>query len=251
HLGAIHRLHQSFCQDINIADVDHNGYDDILFVAQYPNGIFGTINKFTLLRNNTVATTLNIHHKFPSGGECFPNNAIRNIQWLSSVPAGNQSSVQIAFSETGNTGPWTTIANAAPNNGNFQWAVPAGITSSNCYIRLIVTDSTTLLTNTSYNSNAFQVGVCDPTLALSETASSVSFYAFPNPFMSSLNIKSVTPISSVLIVDPTGREIYSQINIPEPKQLLQINTDTFAKGVYFVKATSVSGAVLTHKVTKY
>lgn len=241
----------TFCQDINVADVDHNGFADIVFVAQFPNGIFGTINKFTLLRNNTITTTLNITNQFPSGYECFPNQAVRNIKWLSSVPAGNNASVQIDFSSAGVAGPWTSIATAAPNNGNFQWTVPTSVSSNNCYIRLIVTDSVTMLSDTSFNLNSFQVGLCDPTLSLSETALLSNLNVFPNPFTTQLNLRSETAFIAIEITNLVGQQVYCKQFDAPIHQYNNIETGLLPSGVYLVKTKTTNGNTNNIKVAKF
>lgn len=228
------------CEDISIADVDGNGFPEIAFLADYTTGLFSHINKLKILKNTASVSALNIQQNFPKGYECFPSNAVRFITWSSSVPTGNNSSVKIEFSSTGALGPWSVVTNAAPNNGTYQWAVPPSVLSYDCYLRLIVADSTTLLTDTSQNVNPFQVGVCNPALAVSGLQTENDFIIYPNPVKNELTVFSsqLAIGDEIKIFDVVGKEVFKKIierlNSPDASEL-RLQTSSLTSGIYFLK----------------
>ncbi|MCC7232587.1 MAG: T9SS type A sorting domain-containing protein [Bacteroidia bacterium] len=248
HVLSIPIPNMTFCQDIAIADIDHNGFPEIAFLSEYNNGLFSTINKLKILVNTYVPNKPEINQTFPSGNECLPASAVRNITWTSGVPAGNSSSVNIAFSSTGPAGPWITVAAAAPDNGNYQWTVPLGITSYQCHIRLILTDSTAQLTDTAFNSNPFQVGVCDPVLSIHAVRPDAEYVVYPNPFKDALTINTGIPLSRIEIFNPLGCLTYSEKADAPAKTSYTIHPDLEMQGIYFIKLLSVNGSVKTIKL---
>ncbi len=185
--GSAWSLFQSFtfgnmddAKDIAIADIDHNGMPDILFWAEYYISWFTYENRLRLIRETSVAASLAVTLQSPGNYACLPSGAVRFIHWVSAVPQNHPSSVKIEFSSGGPSGPWTTVETDVPNNGKYQWDVPAGVSSADCYLRLVVTDSTTLASDTSVNALPFQVGVCNPLLGRDEI-SEIHVAVYPNP----------------------------------------------------------------------
>ncbi|HYV93390.1 MAG TPA: T9SS type A sorting domain-containing protein [Chitinophagales bacterium] len=194
--------------DVAIADVDHSGYPDILTWCSYTLSWFTYINKLKLFRENSELSALKITPLYPKGYECFPNNAVRFLKWISAVPNGDSSSVRIEYSSTGTAGPWTLINDAAPNNGKYQWTVPAAITSSDCYIRYTAKDLTTLITDTVMNANPFQIGVCDLSLPSPQTTVAVNVLTvFPNPFSTTATLFSSMKKGEITIVNMMGKTV--------------------------------------------
>ena len=218
--------------------------------ATFNNGLFSTINKLVYLREVTPVTTLNINQIFPNGFECLPANAVRNITWNSSVVPGHQTSVKIEFSSTGINGTWTTVATAAPNNGNYQWTVPSGIISYNSYIRTILTDSITLVTDTAYNLHPFQVGVCDPALSISALDNNFDFNIAPNPFNDAFSISSKNKLVQIEIFNTVGSKVFSEDLKLLPKQSYVVKPNINSNGIYFVKLTTVAGEIKTMKIVR-
>lgn len=70
---------------------------------------------------------------------------------------------------------------------------------------------------------------------------------YPNPTKSALNIRSATIISSIEISDPTGRVVFT--SKPNDK-FCDINSESFAKGCYFMVLTSDNGNVQILKFLK-
>ncbi len=50
---------------------------------------------------------------------------------------GAEPTMTIELSVTGAGGPWSLVADGVPDNGRYQWLVPAGLpTSTDCHLRL-------------------------------------------------------------------------------------------------------------------
>ena len=114
-------------------DADHNGFADIIYEGD---------GQPQCYREGSTATALNIMPYYPQGGEIFIGGSERFIDWISAVPSPQTSTVQIDLSTSGSAGPWSAVGQNRPNNGRLQWTVPTGMTSSNCYLRFIVTTGT-------------------------------------------------------------------------------------------------------------
>ena len=64
------------------------------------------------------------------------------MDWLSAVPDGQAASVIIELSVSGAGGPWLPVADNVPNNGRYQWHIPADSpVSDDSYLRFVVTTS--------------------------------------------------------------------------------------------------------------
>ncbi|HEX7320957.1 MAG TPA: FG-GAP-like repeat-containing protein [bacterium] len=123
------------------ADADHNGYPDIALVSREGTGM-NPVNRLRFYKESSVPESLFIFPVFPRGGEKLYRNSVHFINWTCGVPAGNTASVRLELSTNGSAGPWTQIVASVPNNGRYQWLIPAGSpTSTNCYIRYTATTS--------------------------------------------------------------------------------------------------------------
>jgi len=70
----------------------------------------------------------------PAGGEYWYYGASYTITWTSTQ--GITGNVNIDYSTTGPSGPWSQIASNQPNSGSyFSWTVP-NVNSSNCRVRI-------------------------------------------------------------------------------------------------------------------
>ncbi len=67
---------------------------------------------------------------------------------------------------------------------------------------------------------------------------------YPNPVNDVLNIRTVEPIVSLSIINMLGQNVYSSLNT---SNTLQIETTSFAKGIYVVKVQTAKG-VRTEKI---
>ncbi len=121
-------------------DFDHDGREDVVIQAtqgSWPNDV----NHLRAFSPWLEPTELTVLIQTPHGGETFRSGSIRNIRWLSAVPASQgESTVDIQVSHHGISGPWETIASDIPNNGIYQWLVDTS-GSDTCRLKVIVTTS--------------------------------------------------------------------------------------------------------------
>lgn len=129
-------------------DVDHNGYPDIVLVAEEHSDPW-TVNRPRCYRETSEPGSLFVFPVFPRGGETFLCGSIHRIKWTCGAPAGITATITLELSSTGPSGPWSLIASNIPNNCYYQWQIPTGISSNSCYIRYTattVTDTSTAIT---------------------------------------------------------------------------------------------------------
>jgi hypothetical protein len=144
--------------------------------------------------------------------------------------------VKIEYSSTGNSGPWTVIATSAPNNGIYQWNVPASVNSSTCFIRITATDNVTSATAVTMNANAFSMGCNSSTTAVDEQASENTVSVYPNPMSASAVINSDWENCSIKICDVTGNVVR---NISDVNQFpFTIERRNLSSGVYMIEIRS-------------
>lgn len=121
-------------------DFDHDGREDAVVQAEEGSG-YVYENKLKAFSPWQEPTQLSALVQSPHGGETFRSGSIRNIRWLSGVPASQGAAmVDIQISHHGVSGPWETIASDIPNNGCYQWLVDTG-GSNNCRIKITATTS--------------------------------------------------------------------------------------------------------------
>ena len=75
------------------------------------------------------------------------------------------------------------------------------------------------------------------TVGINENSLSDAIRIYPNPVIDNLQIQTTLPIKEIAITDITGRLIYTTT-------AKTINCSSFAKGVYFIKATTEKGVVV-------
>ena len=170
-------------QDIAIADFDHSGYPDILVCYTYlGGGVFNptTINQYRLLTDRVNPSSLSATLLYPNGGECWRSGGVKMINWTSAIPGNNASTATLEYSTAGTGGPWTQIAANVPNNGIYQWTVPTGVNSTNCFIRVSITDNVTNTTASSMNAFAFSMGCTSSTTGIDAVSAGVAAL-YPNP----------------------------------------------------------------------
>jgi hypothetical protein len=120
-------------------DIDHNGFPDIVLVAE--EGSWPSYqNHLYCYKETSTVDSLTITPMFPRGNEKFLQNSIQFIDWVSAVPEVDSSLVKLDYSINGNS-------DSLPNNGRFQWAVPE-IGSPNYCIRYTVWTATDIETAT-------------------------------------------------------------------------------------------------------
>lgn len=120
-------------------DADHNGFPDIVLVAD--EGSWPSYrNHIRFFKETSIPETLSIHSIYPHGYEKFYAGSVHFIDWISSVPDTQPTSVMLELSTTGNSGPWVTIADNLPDNGKYQWLIPDTISSQDCFFRYTIFD---------------------------------------------------------------------------------------------------------------
>ena len=118
-------------------DADHNGYPDIVLLDE-EGPWYNAINQLRFYKEASTTGWLSIIITSPGRYETFKSGSVRFIEWVSRVPGGGVSSVDLELSVEGSSGPWTTIAQDISNSGRFQWTVSADSTSADCYLRATV-----------------------------------------------------------------------------------------------------------------
>ncbi|MGH2575973.1 MAG: FG-GAP-like repeat-containing protein [Ignavibacteria bacterium] len=224
--------------DFTIGDADNNGYPDILIEASESCGLFCTRNKIKFFKETTPYSNLSITPMFPRGFEKFKNNSVKLIDWISAAPTFPVSKVKLEFSSTGSGGPWTLLADSLPNNGRYQWIVPASVNSVNCYIRYtvyIIGGGSAVSTTP----NAFIIGNLVGVEKNNEIPKQFVLYQnYPNPFNAISKIKYQISKSSnvrLKIYDITGNEVRLLIDGFQIPGIYEedFNGDDLSSGVYF------------------
>jgi hypothetical protein len=124
-------------------DADHNGYPDITFVAEEDCSIWtGGTNRPRCFMESSTPSSSWIHPLWPCGGEAIVAGSVRFLDWTAAVADAGPTSMTIELSRSGPDGPWSPIAEDVPDNGRYQWLVPATLPSStNCYLRYTLSTS--------------------------------------------------------------------------------------------------------------
>jgi hypothetical protein len=136
------------------ADADHNGYPDIALVGEEGDG-WNAINHLRFYKETSVPGSLFVFPIYPRGGETFVSGSVHFIHWTCGVPPGATASIKLELSINGSSGPWSQIVASTPNNGRYQWSIPTGISSDNCYIRYTAT--TAADTSVALTPSAFRI----------------------------------------------------------------------------------------------
>ena len=120
-------------------DVDHNGYPDIVLVSEEGTD-FNTQNHLRVYKEASAPTVMAIKPVAPSVNKSYRSGSIAFIDWISAVPGSELGTVSLELSIHGPDGPWQFLAVDLPNNGRYQWLIPADLPSSNeAFIRYTLT----------------------------------------------------------------------------------------------------------------
>ena len=229
-------------QDIVIGDADNNGFPDIAMVNNEGSG-FNTRNNLRFWKETSAAGSLTIKPLYPTGGEKFKNNSVKFIDWISSDPPPLTSKVKLEFSSTGSSGPWSLIRDSLPNNGRYQWTIPTGINSSNCFIRYTVFETGN--TATGMNTAPFIVGSLIGIHPISnEIPGNFALYQnYPNPFNPATNLRfriSDFGFVQFKIFNVQGKEIETLINenLLPGKYEITFDGSNLSSGVYYYQLTA-------------
>jgi hypothetical protein len=237
---------------IAIGDVDHNGYPDIVLEAEESCGLFCTRNIIRLFKETSVPTNLTITPLFPRGGERFKGQSVQFLEWLSSVPRDSMTIIRLELSTTGASGPWTLIADSLPNNGRFQWRVPASINSNNCYVRYTVRTPHGTTASATTPRPFTVAGTTPVTHQHAEVREFQLYQNYPNPFNPTTTIKFQIPSSklgfgiwnlefvSMKVFDVLGREVATLVNEVKPPGEYSVAFDgsNLPSGVYYYRLSS-------------
>lgn len=127
-------------------DINDDGYIDI--------GAAGEGFGVQVWMNDAITPPLKVEVEEPKGGEIWEVGSQHYINWTAS--GGTPPLViRIEYSTDGVNGQYTQIADSELNDGSFLWTVP-NTPSSNCYVRVNVTDST-LRTNWDKSNGSFTI----------------------------------------------------------------------------------------------
>lgn len=229
--------------DITIGDADHNGYADIVIEASQTCGTFCDRNIIKFFKETTPYSTLSITPMFPRGYEWFESNSVKFVEWISAAPQNQTTKVKLEFSSTGNVGPWTLMADSLPNNGRYQWTVPTGVNSTNCFIRHTVYIPGGA-SAASITPNPFIVGTPSGITSSNEIPRTFKLYQnYPNPFNPTTKIKfdiATVGQTSLSVYDVLGREVAALVNEQLKPGTFEVEWDAsdFPSGVYFYELSS-------------
>jgi len=119
-------------------DIDHNGYPDFVCIIEDDCDWMGQgTNTPHLWKEASTPDAAFIHPRRPRGGETLIAGSMGFIDWHAAVPGGrSQPTMMIELSTSGPDGPFETIVASAPDNGRYQWLMPADLPSSDdCFLR--------------------------------------------------------------------------------------------------------------------
>lgn len=128
----------------NGADLDHNGYPDIVSIAKEACVSFGGNNRPRAFLEATPRSATWIRPYTLDEGRAVAAGSARFIRWTSSVTTApaEAGTVDVEVSVFGPQGPWMRITKAAPNNGRYQWHGSADLPPGDAWMRLTLKSST-------------------------------------------------------------------------------------------------------------
>lgn len=218
--------------DMTTGDTDHNGYPDLLVMETQKVNVFTYMNFLLFYKESSMPEILDINPQFPSGQELLINNGIRDIRWVSAIPEGETSRVRLELSLSGPNGPWTTIADNLPDNGRYQWTVPAG-NSDQCYIRYGVNQGAE--SKTCISRAPFTITDSQGITELESPGIQVS----PNPAREKIQIYCSQPLAILVMTDLTGKKLKTFKKITSFP--FSFDLSTFPAGVYLLSGTTEDG----------
>lgn len=176
-------------------DVDHSGYPDIALVAE-EGGFTNSQNQMRFFREWYTPFELDISPIYPTGHEKFWQGSVRFIHWITAVPGDENSLINLEL--TTNAGAdWVTLADSLPDNGTYQWTVPANIWSDYCKIRYTVfseVDTAVAVTPSYFSIHGTNVGIADGNSA--KLPGRFHLQNYPNPFNPTTEIRFDLPKAS-------------------------------------------------------
>jgi hypothetical protein len=215
-------------------DLDHNGFPDLIILTTELTGGWIQFNKNILyvFKENSPADSLWIKPTFPTGGENFYPGSTRFIEWLSEVPAGSNSTVDIEISAFGPEGPWWMLAQNIPNNGRHQLIIPE-TGSNNCYLRATVTNG--LNSATTITTEPFTIYGNPTSVVGHEVINEVSL--FPNPGKDHIFLRTNKKVFLFKLFNLSGQCLLTQRNPGN-----EIEANKLTPGIYHYSITFVDGS---------
>ncbi len=210
------------------ADFDHNGYPDLAVVTRegsWPNDH----NVAHAYREASPVDSLKVFPVFPRGGERFEPGAVQFVDWWSEAPGFDSTRVRLELSVSGSGGPWEVIADSLRNAGRYQWSVPQGVVSGDCYIRYTVYSHSG--TVQAVTPRAFGIGApvgATEAGTMPNVRGRVSFVA------GALLIESGSGPEEHALLDATGRQVATL-------RAGANNVSSLAIGVYFIRPVRGKG----------
>ncbi len=119
----------------------------------------GTAGAGVFAMTFTPPAVASIQVTSPNGGEGWAQGTTHPITWTAS---GSIANVKLEYSVSGSSGPFTTIAASAPNNGTYSWTIPVQAPTANAFVR--VSDAAGTASDTS--DAAFAITGCSGILGL-------------------------------------------------------------------------------------
>ncbi len=218
------------------ADIDHNGLPDMALVTRegnWPNDR----NYPHAFREASPAESLGVFPVFPRGGEKFKNGSVQFVDWWSSAPDAESTRVRLELSTQGAGGPWQLVVDSLRNNGRYQWTVPTGTTSPDCFLRYTVTGPQGA--RSSVTPRPFAIG--DTTVNMetgSPTLLQPPTLLVPTPVRGWLR-GSATPGSTLLLCDALGRVLMRSELGADASFALDVRS--VQAGTYFVRLETSRG----------
>jgi hypothetical protein len=216
-------------------DVDHNLHPDIVLLEEEGTWISYQNHLRCYKESSPPSNFVQFWPVFPHGGELLRPGSVRSIDWISTVPINQEAVMQLEYSTTGETGPYTFIAGELPDNGHYQWTVPQA-NSDNCYIRYTITSGT----QTTVGPSLFPFTISDGTIGIGENErNQVDMYVYPNPASRQLTVDSRQSAVNLVISDIFGRTLIQFENLYSFP--FQINISSLQPGMYIIRMTTEDG----------
>jgi hypothetical protein len=221
-------------------DADHDGREDIAIQGEMASGMFDR-NQLRMYSPWEQPFSLDTRVISPDGGELFMSWSIREIRWLTAVPAlHGQATVDLYLSTTGSGGPWDPIVMDAPDNGSYQWCVPLA-NSSECRIRIVA--ETSLGSDEDVSDSDFTI-IGAPGIGQSSSPAPQGMSLLPvtpNPSTGMVTVRFVTPVYAgvdISVFDVTGRLVSGIEETGYDAGSHAVQLDRLSPGVYFCRMIS-------------
>ena len=236
-----------------------------------PNGGFINLGVYGNTGQSSFSPTQYVTVTRPDGGELWPAGQNFAIRWRSHDMAGN---VKLELLDTNNT-VHSTIAATTPNDGDFAWAIPTGITAGNYKVRVTRLDagmfadaSNSLFTipppvNVFYVNDATVNSTGDWTTAPGNDANDGLSPATPKASLRALldaytfgpndtirvDTGTYTATTNILVAaDDSGVRIEGYHNAAFPTRQAILNRDSVSSGSYGIQFTGADNVTIDHLV---